>query len=33
MAVRAVPLWMSDPEKTRRLAEDALQLADEVRSR
>ncbi len=32
MAVRAVPLWMADPEKTRRLAEDALQLADEVRN-
>jgi LPPG:FO 2-phospho-L-lactate transferase len=24
---RAVPLWMSDPAKTRKLAEDALQLA------
>jgi LPPG:FO 2-phospho-L-lactate transferase len=33
IAVRAVPLWMSDAEKTRRLAEDALQLADEVRTR
>jgi LPPG:FO 2-phospho-L-lactate transferase len=30
MAVRAVPLWMSDPPKTRKLAEDALQLAREL---
>ena len=33
MAVRAVPLWMSSPETTRRLAEDALHLADEVHGR
>jgi LPPG:FO 2-phospho-L-lactate transferase len=30
MAVRAVPLWMSDPPKTRKLAEDALHLAGEL---
>ena len=30
--VRAVPLWMSDPPKTRKLAEDALQLATELGS-
>lgn len=30
VAVRAVPLWMSDPPKTRKLAEDALQLAREL---
>jgi LPPG:FO 2-phospho-L-lactate transferase len=27
---RAVPLWMSDPAKTRKLAEDAIELAREV---
>jgi len=30
VAVRAVPLWMSDPQTTRKLAEDALQLASEL---
>lgn len=30
IAARAVPLWMSDPEKTRTLAEDALRLAAEI---
>jgi LPPG:FO 2-phospho-L-lactate transferase len=30
IAVRAAPLWMSDPPKTRKLAEDALQLAREL---
>ena len=30
IAVRTVPLWMSDPSKTRKLAEDALQLAREL---
>jgi LPPG:FO 2-phospho-L-lactate transferase len=30
IATRAVPLWMSDPAKTRKLAEDALRLAREV---
>ncbi len=30
VAARAVPLWMSDPEKTRTLAEDALRLAAEI---
>lgn len=30
IAVRTVPLWMSDPPKTRKLAEDAIQLAHEV---
>jgi LPPG:FO 2-phospho-L-lactate transferase len=33
MAVRAVPLWMSDPPKTRKLAEDALELARELARR
>lgn len=33
IAVRTVPLWMSDPAKTRKLAEDALQLARELGSR
>lgn len=32
IATRVVPLWMSDREKTQRLAEDALQLAREVRA-
>jgi len=30
ITVRTVPLWMSDPPKTRKLAEDALQLAQEL---
>ena len=29
----SVPLWMSDPAKTRRLAEDALELARELGAR
>jgi LPPG:FO 2-phospho-L-lactate transferase len=32
ITTRAVPLWMSDAEKTRALAKDALQLAGEVRA-
>jgi LPPG:FO 2-phospho-L-lactate transferase len=30
IAVRAVPLWMTDPPTTRKLAEDALHLATEL---
>ena len=30
IAVGTVPLWMSDPPKTRELAEDAIQLAGEL---
>jgi LPPG:FO 2-phospho-L-lactate transferase len=33
IAVRTVPLWMSDPAKTRKLAEDALHLARELGGR
>ncbi|MFL6089871.1 MAG: 2-phospho-L-lactate transferase [Aeromicrobium sp.] len=31
ITTRAVPLWMSDPDTTKALAADALQLADELR--
>jgi LPPG:FO 2-phospho-L-lactate transferase len=33
MTVRVVPLWMSDPSKTRKLAADALDLARELSQR